>query len=196
MDNHATLHSELLGVIPVNIESIRSDIVGPTKFTCVNDDSFYAYCAQDIKNTKELFNLRKNSIKNVIFNPPATIIFWSDGAKTVVKCQGDDSFDPEKGMAMAIAKRYLGNKYSYYNPIKKWTKKYEKEYRENGRSLCDYIAHIHRLSERIKLTGKFARIESAYNILITALNKKRPRKAELEAAMTEAIGYLGEVLDD
>ena len=28
-----------------------------------------------------------SGIKNVIFNPPATIVFWEDGSKTVVKCQ-------------------------------------------------------------------------------------------------------------
>ena len=43
-------------------------------------------------------------IKKVIFNPPATIIFWKDGSKTVVKCNGE-AFDPEKGMAMAISRK-------------------------------------------------------------------------------------------
>ena len=56
-------------------------------------------------------------IKNVIFNDPATIVFWSDNTKTVVKAQGEP-FDPEKGLAMAICKRTLGNKYIYYNEIK------------------------------------------------------------------------------
>lgn len=59
------------------------------------------------------------SIKNVIFNDPATIIFWSDGTKTVVKAE-NESFDPEKGLAMAIAKKSLGNKGDYYNEFKKW----------------------------------------------------------------------------
>ena len=59
-------------------------------------------------------------IKNVIWNCPATIVFWTDGTKTVVKAQGNDSFDPEKGLAMAIAKKAMGNKGNYYNEIKKW----------------------------------------------------------------------------
>lgn len=65
-----------------------------------------------------------SSIKNVIFNPPATIVMWSDGTKTVVKAQ-DEDFDPEKGLAMAISKKALGNKGNYCNEIKKWTEKYE-----------------------------------------------------------------------
>lgn len=59
-------------------------------------------------------------IKDVIFNDPATIVFWADGTKTVVKCQDDDIFDPEKGLAMAISKKALGNKGNYCNKLKKW----------------------------------------------------------------------------
>lgn len=66
-------------------------------------------------------------ILDVIFNEPATIIFWADGTKTVVKAIYDE-FDPEKGLAMAIAKKALGNKGNYYNVIAKWMDEYlEKE---------------------------------------------------------------------
>lgn len=59
-------------------------------------------------------------IKKVIFNNPATIIIWYDGSKTVVKCGEGDVYDPEKGMAMALAKRFLGDKGNYYEVFKKW----------------------------------------------------------------------------
>lgn len=62
--------------------------------------------------------------KKVIFNDPATIVFWLDGTKTVVKAV-DESFDPEKGLAMAIAKKHLGNEGNYYNTFKKWLPKEE-----------------------------------------------------------------------
>lgn len=64
----------------------------------------------------------KSKIKKVIFNDPATIIFWNDGTKTVVKAN-DESFDPEKGMAMAISKKMLGNEGRYYETFKKWLPK-------------------------------------------------------------------------
>ena len=64
-------------------------------------------------------------IKNVIFNDPATIVFWEDGTKTVVKCQDSDEFDHEKDLAMAIAKKAYGNKGSYCNKMKKWLPKEE-----------------------------------------------------------------------
>lgn len=59
-------------------------------------------------------------IEKVIFNSPATIVFWSDGTKTVVKCGSGETFDEEKGLAMAISKRVLGNNGNYYNEFKKW----------------------------------------------------------------------------
>lgn len=64
--------------------------------------------------------------KEVIFNDPATIVMWSDGSKTVVKANGE-KFDPEKGLAMAISKRMLGNKHNYYDFFKKHIGRYEKK---------------------------------------------------------------------
>lgn len=57
------------------------------------------------------------TIKKVIFNKPATIVYWSDGTKTVVKCGKDDEWDKEKGLAMAISKKLIGLKefYKQYN---------------------------------------------------------------------------------
>ena len=67
------------------------------------------------------------SIINVIFNDPATIVIWSDGVKTIVKCQEGDTFDPEKGLAMAICKRMLGNKHDYYDLFIHHLKGYDKK---------------------------------------------------------------------
>lgn len=91
--------------------------------------AFVKYCEEDVKNTKELWTkmnpyINNPKIKDVIFNDPATIVFWSDGTKTVVKCQEYDIYDPEKGLAMAISKKFLGNKGNYCNEIKKWMDKY------------------------------------------------------------------------
>lgn len=57
------------------------------------------------------------TIKKVIFNKPATIVYWSDGTKTVVKCGEHDEWDEEKGLAMAISKKLIGLKefYKQYN---------------------------------------------------------------------------------
>ena len=77
---------------------------------------------------KEATAMNAAVIKNVIFAPPATIVYWSDGSKTVVKCSEKDVFDPEKGLAMAIAKRCGGNKGNYYKEIQNWVEKSGKKY--------------------------------------------------------------------
>lgn len=60
-----------------------------------------------------IFAITDKSIKKVIFNPPATIILWSDGMKTVVKCREGDTFDRQTGFAMAVLKRIYGEKYHH-----------------------------------------------------------------------------------
>ena len=79
------------------------------------DLSLYPYFKPNTTNTTKL-----PEIKDVIFNEPATIILWKDGTKTVVKCQEGENYDPEKGMAMAISKKALGNKGNYCEVFKKW----------------------------------------------------------------------------
>ena len=37
---------------------------------------------------------QKLKIERVIFNAPATIVFWNDGTKTVVKCQNCNICNP------------------------------------------------------------------------------------------------------
>lgn len=68
-----------------------------------------------------------NNITKVIFNNPATIVFWRDGTKTVVKCNPGDVFDPEKGLAMACTKKLFGNNGFYYDIFRKWLPKEEEE---------------------------------------------------------------------
>lgn len=82
-------------------------------------DSVHNYHIRKM-DTKKIPTPAIASIKRVIFNPPATIVFWSDGKKTVVKCSKNESFDPEKGLAMAIVKRTQGNSEDYYKDISKW----------------------------------------------------------------------------
>ena len=60
------------------------------------------------------------AIQKVVFSAPATIVFWADGTKTVVKCQGNDVYSKETGLAMAISKKALGNKGNYNETFHKW----------------------------------------------------------------------------
>lgn len=49
-------------------------------------------------------------IDNVICQDSAVIVFWKDGTKTTAKCGPDDTFDYEKGLAIAVLKYVFGNK--------------------------------------------------------------------------------------
>lgn len=69
--------------------------------------------------TKESTN-RRVKIRDVIFSDPATVVFWNDNTKTVVKTRGGEKYDKEKGLAMAIIKKIAGNTSNYYNIFKEW----------------------------------------------------------------------------
>jgi hypothetical protein len=47
--------------------------------------------------------------KKIIYNPPATIVFWEDGTKTVVKCSRHDLYSPYGGFCAALAKKVYGS---------------------------------------------------------------------------------------
>ena len=50
----------------------------------------------------------------VIFSDPATVVFWRDGEKTVVKCTEGDTFNREMGIAMCTLKKIFGRTYKDY----------------------------------------------------------------------------------
>lgn len=58
-------------------------------------------------------------IKKVIFNAPATIVIWSDGSKTVCKCEEGDDFNEETGLALCICKALMGNR-DFHETFAKW----------------------------------------------------------------------------
>lgn len=100
-------------------------------FHRIADDSYDSHCYAN--QAKEILNATYGkraayTIKKVIFNPPATVVYWSDCTKTVVKCNVNDIFDPEKGLAMAIAKRCVGNTGAYYAEIRHWVAECGKDY--------------------------------------------------------------------
>lgn len=48
-------------------------------------------------------------VDRIVFNDPATIVFWKDGTKTIVKCSDNENFNPYFGFCAAVAKRVFGN---------------------------------------------------------------------------------------
>lgn len=56
--------------------------------------------------------------ERVIFNGPATVVYWEDGTKTVVRCQSGDAFVPETGVMAAMLKKLCGNTGKYNSLLK------------------------------------------------------------------------------
>lgn len=111
------------------------------------DLSLYPFFKLNTTNTTSTTKLPE--IKDVIFNEPATIILWADGTKTVVKCQEGEGYDPEKGMAMAISKKALGNKGNYCEVFKKWLPEEEvNDGRVSSNDLRKAIDHFAKLAKK------------------------------------------------
>lgn len=127
-------------LIRVSANNLRIDI----------DRAMYAAMAIDYsrqstecakKNDTVKFGMCSVSIRKVIFNDPATVVLWSDGTKTVVKCGPEDTFDMEKGLAMAIVKKMAGNDNRFHKVFKQYPKKKKKEPGSIG-SISDMMAGL------------------------------------------------------
>jgi len=80
-------------------------------------NKFYVNTGSRNGKMEDMLTLVVPEIKRVIFNGPATIVFWNDNTKTVVKCMEGEEFDEEKGIAMAFMKKLYGK--GYMNKIRK-----------------------------------------------------------------------------
>lgn len=69
-------------------------------------------------------------IRNVIFNDPATIIFWMDGSKTVVKCMQGYEFDAYTGFMAAVCKKLFGSSSAVRKIVHSYHKQCQKEEEE------------------------------------------------------------------
>ena len=72
---------------------------------------------------EHVFNV--SPVKKVVFNDPATVVYWIDGSKTVVKRSEDDEWDPEKGLLLCFMKRMFGNTGRYNDVLKEWMREGE-----------------------------------------------------------------------
>lgn len=128
LDTLETSLALIKGVDPYFYNSVMSRL---TKIAYVNNYDFIRGGRANGKTARYLlideihkYNDRL-SIDRVIFNAPATIVIWSDGTKTIVKCQPGDEYNKETGLAMCIAKKYLGNKGNFNEVFKRYIEDYD-----------------------------------------------------------------------
>lgn len=126
----------------------------------------------------------------VIYNGPATIVFFKDGDKVVVKKQDGDMMDREKAVAMAVMKKTLGTnekKTNYLDKVKKLMKEAEKEDRKNqckkSKELID--------KARAELSGRmeFTKFHAAGWLAWYETCKKKHVGPGCEKAIATEMGY-------
>lgn len=64
--------------------------------------------------------------RRIFFDPPATVVFWEDDTKTVVRCMEDDEFNPYYGFVCALGKKMFGTNNEIARMIKNAEWKYDK----------------------------------------------------------------------
>lgn len=88
--------------------------------------------------------------RDVIFNAPATVVFWDDGSKTVVKLVEGEEFNPEVGLAMCFCKKVMGDGYKrwFKDALKKgrWQKEKATKRVEDEKS-CESVEQTERRIE-------------------------------------------------
>ena len=98
----------------------------PVKVTDILSDCAYFNCYRTITAAEWINNKPrpKDGLNKVIFDEEAgvTVALWCDGTKTIVRCQEGDTFDKEKAVALCYMKKVLGNRGSFNETLKKWTK--------------------------------------------------------------------------
>ena len=90
-------------------------------------------CCEKCKNNEfycainDSFSFVDVTVKRIIFNDPATVVFWADGTKTIVKAREGDEFNPYYGFLAALAKKIYGSNTKVQSIVNKWAGKEEEE---------------------------------------------------------------------
>lgn len=108
------LHKDHEMVVDVEYDFIRSEdsVNGIINFVVDHIDEnfvFYNYKEEPSMPKRTFTYSLYPEIDRVIYNDPATIVFWKDGTKTVVKAQNCE-YNPALGLAMCFIKRTIGLK--------------------------------------------------------------------------------------
>lgn len=94
------------------------------KFTVVkNHEACYKFKDSDGNtwcSVTPLIETAEVYITKVVYNNPATIVFWNDGTKTVAKSHGEDSYLPEVGLMICCFKKLTSGS-ALKNLLTDWT---------------------------------------------------------------------------
>ena len=92
---------------------------------------------EELENAKAQTSPSEMAIDKVIFSGPATIVFWADGEKTVVKCMDGDFFTYDVGIYVATLKKIFGESFSEYKKDVKRLVEEQVDKEEKKLEVCD-----------------------------------------------------------
>lgn len=92
-------------------------------------------------------------IEDIWFRGPATIVWWDDGTKTVSVCSEKDTYDYEKGIAMCMLKKLVGDG-SFNDVFKIWSPQTETNNEEENNNVEEDKAVVMQLLDTKKLTDR------------------------------------------
>ena len=116
------------------------------------------------------------TIKKIMYKPPATIVFWNDGTKTVAVCEKGDVYNRELGFALCVLKKKYGNKKvhdmldKYVHNVSKYSKDdgamvWEDKPKEKKPNGGRKRVRVHRKPDRyLKLTVEPVKNEPMYDL--------------------------------
>lgn len=137
-------------------------------------------------------------IKNVIYNMPATIVEWSDGTKTVSKCEDGEIFDREKGLMAAYMQKMESIKgRKLWKTLNKWLPKgLDMDNEPVNENMSMYVqSPLSRDHEKnCKKLNKQLKEKTGMN-LSEILAKWLPNGIDIEKAEAEARSKIAEAID-
>ena len=112
-------------------------------------------------------------VKRVIFNDPATIVYWHDGTKTIVKAQKGEKFDPYVGFCTAVTKKMLGSN----SRIKKIVDNAQYDSMINSKKVKKANKDVEKATENIeKAIESVETVAKKFDNLIRTMFDKKPNK--------------------
>lgn len=88
--------------------TIEHNLCGKNLFDGIKIEGHPKKYCETIEKQEQERKLKKILPRKWVINGPATILFWQDGTKTIVKCNKDDEFDAQKGYLMAFFEKITG----------------------------------------------------------------------------------------
>lgn len=113
-------------------------------------------------------------VKRIIYNDPATIVFWNDGTKTVVKRGENEKFNKYTAFCAALAKKMYGNNSRVNKIVNEGEDQTSKNYKKN---LADQILHL-RYKQHMSVANIAAKLDISEGTVsdIIRANKKGEKK--------------------